>query len=399
MLDHDQKHPWILPYQGQFSKLLVEHYHKSMLHGGVRLTLSTLRQEFWVVKARNLVRSCVHKCNICRRYGSNLAIQKMGILPASRVIMPDKPFRFSGVDYAGPFSILRYKGRGSHKTMYKAYIAVFVCMTTKAVHLELVTGYSSPDFIAAFRRFTATRGQCSGLFSDQGTTFVGADRILKEMYMESSVYMQELVGSLTNEGTNWTFNSPGAPHFGGIWEAAVKSVKHHIRRVVGTHLLTYEEFNTLLKQIEACLNSRPLIPLKDDPSDNKFLTPAFLLTQSNNNILPENNYLDQNIPLSNRYKLIQQKLQDWWRSWSTEYLQTLQERHKWQLEKKNLEVNDVVLISDETMPPSYWPLAKVIKVTKGPDGLVRVVSLKTGSTILKRPIHKLILLNVLDEES
>ena len=135
--------------------------------------------------------------------------------------------------------------------------------------------------------------------------------------MESSVYMQE---SLTNEGTNWTFNSPGATHFGGIWEAAVKSVKHHIRRVVGTHLLTYEELNTLLKQIEACLNSRPLIPLKDDPSGNKFLTPAFLLTQSNNNILLENNYLELKIPLSDRCKLIQQKLQEWWRSWSTEYL-------------------------------------------------------------------------------
>ena len=107
-----------------------------MLHGGVRLTLSTLRQEFWVVKARNLVRSCGYKFNFCRRYGSNLAIQKMGILPASRVIMPDNPFRFSGVDYAGPFSILRYRGRGSHKTMYKYYIAVFVCMSTKAVHLE-----------------------------------------------------------------------------------------------------------------------------------------------------------------------------------------------------------------------------------------------------------------------
>ena len=227
LLDYDQKHPWIWPSKCSFSKLLVDFCHEKSLHGDVRLTLST--------------------CNTCIRYRASTLNQKMSILPSCRVTRPDKPFRVSGVDYAGPFDTLRFRGHRAHKTLYKSYIAVFVCMNTKAVHLELVTGYSSQYFIAAFRRFTSTRGQCSELLSDQGTTFVGANRILKEMYEASSEYMHDLVGSLASEGTIWKFNSPGAPHFCGIWEAAEKSVKHHIRRVVGTHQLTFEEFYTLLK--------------------------------------------------------------------------------------------------------------------------------------------------------
>ena len=181
-------------------------------------------------------------------------------------------------------------------------------MNLKTVHLELVTRYSSQDFIAAFRRLTSTKGQCSELLSDQGTTFVGANKILREMYEASSEYMHELLGSLASEGTIWKFNSPGASHFGGIWEAALKSVKHHIRRVVGNRQLTFEEFYTLLKQIQASLNSRPLVPLTDDPSDSTFLSPSLLLTESESCILPEPNYENIKTPPVERYKLIQQMM-------------------------------------------------------------------------------------------
>ena len=194
------------------------------LHSGIRLTHSLVRREFWIIKSRNMIRSYLNKCNIRIRYRENKLNQKMGILPTSRVVRPDKPFRLAGVDYAGPVDVLRFRGRESRT--YKGYIAVLVCMTTKAVHFELVSGYSSDDFIDAFRTFTSTRGQFSGLYSDQGTTFVGADKILRQMYMESTDYMHQLVGSLANERTSWTFNAPGAPHFEGIWEAAVKSVKN-----------------------------------------------------------------------------------------------------------------------------------------------------------------------------
>ena len=186
LLDPDEKHPIILPFKCKLSNLVIKFCHEKKLHAGIRLTYSTVRQEFWIVKGRNMVKAYINKCNTCIRYRASTLSQKMGILPSHRVTRPDKPFRLAGVDYAGPYDILRFKGHGSRT--YKCYIAVFVCMSTKAVHLELVTGYSSEDFIAAFRRFTSTRGQCSGLYSDQGTTFVRADRILRQMYMDSSEY-------------------------------------------------------------------------------------------------------------------------------------------------------------------------------------------------------------------
>ena len=141
--------------------------------------------------------------------------QKLGNLPFYRVNKPDKPFRLSGVDYAGSYSILKYRGRGAKKI--KGYIVILICLSTKAVHFELVSGYLSDDFLAAFRQFTFTRGPCSKLYSDQGTTFVGANKELQELYSKSTSYILDLAKKLVDVGTTWSFNLPGAPHFGGIW--------------------------------------------------------------------------------------------------------------------------------------------------------------------------------------
>ena len=285
-----------------------------------------------------------------------------------------------------------------HVTTIKGYIVIFICLSPKAVHLELVSGYSSDDFLAAFRRFTSTRGPCSKLYSDQGTTFVGSNKEIQELYSKSTPYILDLAKKLVDVGTTWSFNPPGAPHFGGICEAAVKSVKHHLRRVVGPSTLTFEEFYTLLKQIEACLNSRPLLPLTDDPSEHHFLSPALLLTQSESYIIPEPNFINEKIPPLQRYKRVQQMVQDWWKQWSHEYLQNLQERQKWHSKQPEIEVNDIVLISDEATPLAKWSLAHVTKIYKGSDGLTRVINLETGTSGFKRPIHKLILLCKLNNE-
>ena len=146
-------------------------------------------------------------------------------------------------------------------------------MTTRAVHIEVVEDYSSETFIAAFYRFTASRGICKELYSDQGTNFVGADTQLKQRVNSASSYFTQIVKALAQEGTTWIFNPPSAPHFGGIWEDAVQSAKH-MRRVIGEQVFTFSELAILMCRIEACLNSRTLTALADDPSDLEFLLPS-----------------------------------------------------------------------------------------------------------------------------
>ena len=155
------------------------------------------------------------------------------------------------------------------KIKVKCYVALFICLSTKAVHLELVRDLTSQAFIAALRRFTARRGKCANIYSDNATNFVGAKNELEELVkMFNSVRArEEIQGYAAQEGFAWHFIPPSVPHIGGLWEAGVKSMKHHLRRTAGNACLTYEEMHTLLCQIEACLNSRPLVKLSEDPDD------------------------------------------------------------------------------------------------------------------------------------
>ncbi|XP_024872247.1 uncharacterized protein LOC112454856, partial [Temnothorax curvispinosus] len=198
----------------------------------------------------------------------------MGNLPRGRVT-PARPFLRTGVDYAGPILVRTSKGRG-HRA-HKAFIAVFICLASKAVHLEAVSDYTTEAFLAAFRRFTSRRGLCAEVFSDCGTNFVGADRVLREFFRAASPDGRHIANAVTDQGIRWHFNPPAAPHFGGLWEAAVKSTKHHLRRVIGETTLTFEELSTFLAQVEAYLNSWPLQALSDDPDDVSALTPGHFL--------------------------------------------------------------------------------------------------------------------------
>ena len=248
--------------------------HLTTLHGGLTLTRGYLLQRYWIPRGRLLIKETIRNCLRCLRIRGATGSQQMGDLPASR-LQPSRPFLKSGIDYAGPLMLRTTKGRG-HKA-YKGYIAVFVCLCTKAVHLEVVSDLTSTTFVAAYRRFVSRRGHCAEMLSDNATTFRGADGELRNLFKAASNFYKEAAETLAMDGTKWTFIPPYSPHFGGLWEAAVKSAKYHLRRVVGDHTLTFEELTTLMCQIEACLNSRPLTALSDDPSDLSSLTPGHFL--------------------------------------------------------------------------------------------------------------------------
>lgn len=261
----------------------------------------------------------------------------------------------------------------------------------RAVHLEVVSDYTADAFLAALRRFTSRRGLCSTLRSDCGTTFVGADAQLRALFAASSPAQRTIEQHLSKENIQWKFNPPSAPHFNGIWEAAVKSVKHHLRRVLGDATLIYEEMSTLLVQIETCLNSRPLQTLLDD-SDLAALTPGHFLVDSALTAIPEPSLSDQPSNGLTRWRLLQQMRDHFWERWSQEYLHSLIHRPKWWTKDKEFQVGRLCLIRHDATPPTRWPLARIVRVHPGEDGQIRVVTVRSATTELTRPVVKLVLL-------
>nr|XP_012215728.1 PREDICTED: uncharacterized protein LOC105668120 [Linepithema humile] len=315
----------------------------------------------------------------------------MGQLPSDRVL-PLRPFQHTGVDYTGLFVIKTWRGKNARN--YKAYVALFVCFTTSALHLELVTDYTADAFISAYKRFSGRRGICATLTSDCGTNLKGADAELQRLFSAASEESQYLATLLAKDGTLWKYNPPSTPHFGGKWEAGVKSMKYHLKRIMGDTLLTYEEMNTLLIQVEAVLNSRPLCPLTDDPEDLTALTPGHFLMGCSPTVLPEPSLEIEKSSRLSRWQLLRKMLDSLWSRWSKEYLQRYQSIYKWNQPETPIVEGSMVLVVDERYPPAKWPLGRVIKVYPGPDGLTRVVTVKTQTSELKRPITKLCLLPI-----
>jgi len=201
-------------------------------------------------------------------------------------VQPNAAFHTTGVDYCGPFY---HKAEARNKAPYKCYIAVFVCFSTKAAHLEVVQDLTTDSFIAALRRFISLRGSPRTSWSDNATNFVGAKRELaelKELFL-SEQHTASISSVCLADGIDWKFIPPRAPHYGGLWEAAVKSAKFHFYRVVGASILAIDELRTLAYEISAILNSRPLCPISENAESLEVVTPAHFLKGSSYTKFPE----------------------------------------------------------------------------------------------------------------
>ncbi|XP_062542024.1 uncharacterized protein LOC134210015 [Armigeres subalbatus] len=278
-LSEQTKHPIVLCAKHPLARLLAVQYHNTLLHAGPQLMLASLRQKFWILGARNLVRGVYHQCITCFRSKSNLIQQTVADLPVSRVT-PTRPF--SGASHA-PHQVYR-------------------------------------------------------------------------MLKQDNEDRNQIFSWCANNEIRWKFIPARAPHFGGLWEAAVKSAKTHLLKEIGKTSLSYEDLLTLLAQVEMCLNSRPVTPLSSEPTDLEALTPGHFLVGSNLQAVPE--FSSSNVPKNRleHYEQTQRHPQRIWSRWYPEYLQQLQSRAMQGCQTPNrVKTGQIVVIKDDCLPLAQWP--------------------------------------------
>ncbi|XP_043461973.1 uncharacterized protein LOC122498348 [Leptopilina heterotoma] len=392
-ISYSQRFPIILSSNHVTTELIIRDHHYKNLHAGTSLLLANLRERYWILSSRNAIRKVLRKCVLCFRIKPKNEIQLMGNLPVERVT-PSRAFAHTGIDYAGPFNI-----KISRNKTQKAYLCVFVCLAVKAVHLELVSDLSTNAFLNALKRFIARRGKCLSLSSDNGKNFIGANNELQKIVanlLTETESRSKILNFVADNSIKWNFIPPYSPHMGGLWEAAVKSAKSHLRAVINGAPFTFEEFYTIIVEIEAILNSRPMCPVSSDPNDMNVLTPGHFLIGTSLSSILEESVLDIPTNRVNRFQLLSQVQQSFWRRWSTEYITQMQSRSKWKrrIDNSRLHLGRMVLLKDDNLPPLRWRLGRIEDLHPGTDGLVRVVSVRTSAGIVKRSLPKICILPI-----
>ena len=308
----------------------------------------------------------------------------MASLPQDRTTPSKPPFTHTGVDNFGPFEVRR--GR----TKVKRYGVLFTCLNIRAIHLEIASSLDTESFINALRRFIASRGQPEEIRSDNGSNFVSGEKELREAAKDWN--QSQIHNFLLQRRIKWIFNPPTGSHHGRVWERCIRTTRKVIKAVIREQILDDEGINTLMCEVEAIINGRPITKLFYDPRDMEPLTPNHLLMLRAGLTVPPATLTKQDI-YRRRWRQVQYLANGFWHRWIWEYLLSLQVRQKWNMERRNFAVNDIVLLLDDKTPRGSWPLGRVVEVyTSRRDGLVRSVKLKTRTAELIRPVNKITLL-------
>ncbi|XP_038116949.1 uncharacterized protein LOC119769121 [Culex quinquefasciatus] len=356
----DAKFPVILPNKHRVTWLLVDSYHRRFRHANNETVVNEIRQKFNIPKLRVLIRQVANKCCFCRIKKAIAVAPMMAPLPRVRLSPFVRPFTFTGVDYFGP--VLIKVGRSAAKR----WVALFTCLTIRAVHLELVASLSTDSCKKAIRRFIARRGAPQEIYSDNGTNFQGASgELLKEL---AKVNHNELSSTFTDIHTQWRFNPPAAPHMGGCWERMVRSVKAALGVIPVERKLDEESLVTLLAEAEHMVNSRPLTFVPLESADSESLTPNHFLMLSSSGVQQAvKDRVGVGAAIKNSWNSIQHALDEFWCHWVKEYLPTIARRTKWFEEVRPIKEGDIVLVVDEGHR-NGWLRGRVARTYPGKDG-------------------------------
>ena len=378
--------PVILPLEHRFTRLLLQEMHNNGGHHGQDSMANDVRKDYWITGLRAAVRCTWTVCQRCKNDRAKPSVPEMGALPAGRTATFVRAFTHCGMDYFGPMDVT--VGRRHEKR----YGVLFTCLTTRAVHVELAHDLTTDSAIMAIRRMASRRGYPGAIYSDNGTNLHGAERELREAQAEVS--QDKVVSHLTPVGTEWHFNPPAAPHMGGAWERLVRSVKTALKAVLKERAPKEEVLTTLLAEVEALLNSRPLTHVSCDPVDQDSLTPNhFLLGVPS--IHSPGKFTEADLCSRKQWRIAQTLADHFWRRWVKEYLPTLTRRTKWHRRNDaEVQVGDIVVVVDKDLPRGTWPRGKVTAVYPGADNHVRVVDVKMQAGVYRRPVAKICVLDV-----
>ena len=236
---------------------------------------SVIHQQFVVLRLKSALGAIKTHCVCCRKRNAKTVAPMMSDLPAECAIYRQPAFSNCGVDYFGPFLVT------NRRSSEKRWSFLFTCFTTRAIHIELVPSMDTISFVMAIKRFISRRGTPSKIWSDNGTNFVGAE---KELLLCINNWNAET--PLSHKGIKWKYNTPSAPHQGGIWGRIVRSCLRVFYAILGSRKLTDEIWNTIMCLVEDSLNAQPLTPVSDDPDSLEALTPNQLLLDQHSPTLP-----------------------------------------------------------------------------------------------------------------
>ena len=375
------RNPIILPYRHGLSTLIVLECHGGT-HLGTELVLSKLRTRFWIVGARKLIKKIKCECVTSKRLYARPMSQKMADLLPERCLPGQPPFAYVGVDLFGPIYVKQ--GRAD----VKRYGCLYTCFNSRAIHIEKLDSLETDTFINGFVRFVARRGEVLKVWSDNATNLVGTQAELARSLR--GLDRLKVIAAARRRHVSWEFNPPLASHHGGVWERQIRTLRRVLMAVLSRDTrLTDDILHTIFCEIGNIVNSRPMTKISDDVTDDVPLTPNHLLLMRGNFSNPWGVFYDGEA-YRRHWKHAQNIVKVFWKRWLREYLPELQKRQKWLGIKSNLKVGDLVLVMDENAPRGSWPLGLIQEVSVCRDGLVRSARLKTVTSVLTRPITKLV---------
>ncbi|XP_003740017.1 uncharacterized protein LOC100900103 [Galendromus occidentalis] len=403
-MSDDERNPIVLPGESRFARILIVDIHRINAHFGITTVLSHLRRRYWVTRGRQTLRSVLSRCVVCRREQASPRGQLEAPLPVERGQF-QPAFETAGIDFCGHFHTRFREGDSEHGAyvIQKTYVAIFVCTSTRAVHLEAVPSLSAPQTHMALRRFLAIYPVCRGLLSDNGANLVKASTDLKRLF--NSMKDPAVRDLLHGRCISWKFAPPRAPHFSGHTERLVGTLKSCLHRTLGRSLVGFEEFRTIIVELAAAINDRPLTGTGANADTPVALTPAMFIKGG-----PQPEPLATILPIDElrndepaagdalRRQLIERTTYfrslsvRWWR----EYIALLRSANQTRgRETPPIELGDVCILVDDNRPRQKYPSVRVIDAHEGRDKLIRTYTVKfqNGKTS-RRAVHLLIPLEV-----